>query len=226
MNEWLINLFPHLAERLPEFWQATLDTIAMTAISGGISFVIGMVLAVFLTITRPEAICENTAIFQILDKVTNFFRSIPFIILIIVLMPLSRLITGTAIGVSGAIIPLVFGCVPFFTRQVENALAEVPAGLIEAAQAMGCGTFDIIWRVYLREGIPALVRGGTVTIISLIGLTAMAGAVGAGGLGDFAIRYGKDMNQDDITWATVIVLVLMVTIVQIVGTQIARRTKH
>ena len=226
MSEWLTNIFPNLSGRLPEFWQAIVDTCAMTAISGGISFLIGIALAIVLTITRPGGIRENTGVFQVLDKITNFFRSVPFIILIIVLMPLSRLVMGTAIGVPGAIIPLIFGCVPFFTRQVENALADIPDGLIEAAQAMGCGTLDIIWRVYLREGIPALVRAGTVTIISLIGLTAMAGAVGAGGLGDFAIRYGKDMNQDDITWGTVIVLVLMVTIVQILGTAIARRAKH
>ncbi|MCI6574238.1 MAG: ABC transporter permease [Actinomycetaceae bacterium] len=226
MSEWLVSIFPNLAKRMPEFWQATVDTLVMVGISGAISFVLGMFFAVLLTITRPEGISENALIFQVIDKVVNFFRSVPFIILVILLMPLSRLIMGTAIGVAGAIVPLVFGCVPFFTRQVENALADVPDGLIEAAEAMGLSTGDIIWRVYLREGIPALVRGGTVTIISLIGLTAMAGAVGAGGLGDFAIRYGKDLNQNDVTWGTVIMLVLMVTIVQVIGTAIARRAKH
>ncbi|MCI5826589.1 MAG: ABC transporter permease [Arcanobacterium sp.] len=226
MNEWFVNIFPHLAKKLPEFWQATVDTLLMVGISGAISFVFGMAFAVLLTITRPGGIGENVAVFQVVDKVVNFFRSVPFIILIIVLMPLSRLLMGTAIGVPGAIVPLVFGCVPFFTRQVENALADVPDGLIEAAESMGLSAPDIIWRVYLREGIPALVRAGTVTIISLIGLTAMAGAVGAGGLGDFAIRYGKDLNQDDVTWGTVIILVLMVTVVQIAGTAVARKAKH
>lgn len=226
MLDWLVNIFPNLSQKLPELWEATVDTLLMVFISGGISFVIGVVLAIAMVITEPHGLRPNRVVFQVLDKVVNFFRSIPFIILIILLMPLSRILAGTAIGVAGAIVPLIFGCVPFWARQVENALAEVPTGLIEAAQAMGTSTWGIIWRVYLREGIPALVRGGTVTIISLIGLTAMAGAVGAGGLGDFAIRYGKDLNQDDVTWGTVIVLVLMVTIVQIVGTAIAKRTKH
>ena len=226
MNDWLANYAPNLVQRWPEFGQAIIDTLIMTGWSGGISFVLGMIFGIILTVTKPGGVAENLPVFQILDKIINFFRSIPFIILLVALMPLTRLIMGTAIGVPGAIVPLIFGCVPFFTRQVEVALAEVPAGLVEAAEAMGCSTADIVWRVYLRESIAPLVRVGTVTIISLIGLTAMAGAVGAGGLGDFAIRYGKDRNQDDITWAVVIVLVLMVSVVQIAGTAVARKAKH
>lgn len=226
MLDWLANIFPNLSLKLPELWTATVDTLAMVAISGAISFVLGLALALAMVVTEPGGLRPNVVVFQVLDKLVNFFRSIPFIILIILLMPLSRVLAGTAIGVAGAIVPLVFGCVPFWARQVENALAEVPRGLIEAAQAMGTSSWDIIWRVYLRESIPSLIRGGTVTIISLIALTAMAGAVGAGGLGDFAIRYGKDLNQDDVTWGTVIVLVLMVTIVQVLGTAVAKKMKH
>lgn len=141
-------------------------------------------------------------------------------------MPLSRAIMGTAIGIQGAIVPLVFGSVPFFTRQVQSALAEMDEGLIEAAESMGLSPVEIIFRVYLRESIGPLARATTITAISLLGLTAMAGVVGAGGLGDFAVRYGHDRNMADITWATVIVLVAAVSIVQVVGDRIARKNTH
>lgn len=161
-----------------------------------------------------------------LDKVINFFRSIPFIILLACLFPLTRAIMGTAIGVQGAIIPLIFGTVPFFARQIESALAEVSPGLIEAAQSMGSGPLGIIFRVYLKESIAPIARVTTITAISLIGLTAMAGAVGAGGLGDFAIRFGYQRNQVDATYASVIVIVLIVGIVQAIGNLIVRKATH
>jgi D-methionine transport system permease protein len=169
---------------------------------------------------------ENKWIYHILDKVVNLFRSIPFIILLTALMPLSRLIMGTAIYVRGAIVPLVFGSVPFFVRQVESALAQTDNGLIEAALSMGSSPIEIIFRVYLKESIAPLARATTITAISLLGLTAMAGAVGAGGLGDFAIRYGHDRNMTDITWVTVITLVIAVSIVQYIGGLIARKNTH
>ena len=160
------------------------------------------------------------------DKVVNLFRSVPFIILLACLVPLSRLIMGTAIGVKGAIVPLVFGCAPFFTRQIESALADVDPGLIEAAQSMGLDNKDIIFRVYLKESIAGIARGTTITIISLIGLTAMAGAIGAGGLGNFAIMYGHQRNMPDITYTTVVVLVIIVTVVQLIGNYIAKKNTH
>ena len=147
----------------------------------------------------------------------NFFRSIPFIILLAGLIPFTRMISGTAIGVKGAIVPLVFGTTPFFARQVETALAELNPGLIEAAQSMGESNLGIVFRVMLKESIPALSRAVTITAINLIGLTAMAGAIGAGGLGDFAIRFGYQRNQTDVTYAAVIVLVLLVSILQLAG---------
>ncbi|MBP5437998.1 MAG: ABC transporter permease subunit, partial [Treponema sp.] len=159
-------------------------------------------------------------------KLINFFRSIPFIILLTGVMPLSRLLMGTAIGVRGAIVPLIFGCVPFFSRQVETALAEVDGGLIEAAESMGLTPVDIIFRVYLRESIGPLVRGTTITLVSLIGLTAMAGAVGAGGLGNYAIMYGHDRNQLDVTWLTIFVLVIIVNLIQLGGNKIIKRNRH
>jgi D-methionine transport system permease protein len=139
---------------------------------------------------------------------------------------LTRLISGTAIGVNGAIVPLVFGTVPFFSRQIESALTELDSGLIEAAQSMGSGPIEIIFRVYLKECIPGIVRGTTITAISLIGLTAMAGAVGAGGLGDFAIRFGYQRNQIDVTYASVIVLVVLVSIIQVIGNVIVNNNNH
>ncbi len=226
MQELLNNLIPNIMNKLPAFYQSIQETFIMTLWSGGISFILGIILGITITVTKPGNILENKLIYHILDKVVNFFRSIPFIILLAGLVPLTRYIMGTAIGVEGAIVPLIFGCVPFFTRQVETALADVNSGLIEAAQSMGSGNLDIIFRVYLRESVAGIARATTITIISLIGLTAMAGAVGAGGLGDFAIRFGHQRNQPDVTYTTVLVLVLIVSIVQILGNYIAKKHTH
>ncbi len=213
-------------KRLPVLGQAVLETFIMTVWSGAISFVLGLFLGIVLTVTKKGAVLENRAVFQVLDKTVNLFRSIPFIILLTGVMPLSRLIMGTAIGVRGAIVPLVFGTVPFFARQIESALAEVDGGLVEAALSMGLSPVDIIFRVYLRESVGPIVRGTTITTISLIGLTAMAGAVGAGGLGNYAIMYGHDRNQVDVTWVTIIVLVLAVSLIQHIGTAIIKKNTH
>lgn len=226
MAEFLNQIMPNVVNKLPEFYESIWETLIMVGWSGGISFGIGMVLGIVITVTGPGNILENKILYQVLDKVVNFFRSIPFIILLAGLVPFTRLVMGTAIGVKGAIVPLVFGCVPFFTRQIESALAEVEPGLIEAAQSMGSSNLEIILRVYLKESIAGIARGTTITIISLIGLTAMAGAIGAGGLGDFAIRFGHQRNQPDVTYVTVIVLVLMVSVVQIIGNYIAKKNTH
>ena len=218
--------FPNVMARLPEFWKAFRDTLTMFGVAGGFVLLFGLFFGVLLVTTRKGGILENAVIFQVLDKAINVFRSIPFIILLTLLLPLTRLIMGTAIGVKGAIVPLVIGTTPFFSRQVEAALSEISSGVIEAAQAIGMGPAGIIFRVYLREGIPMLARAATITAISLIGSTAMAGAVGAGGLGDFAIRYGHNRFMVDVTWVTVAALVLLVCIVQIVGSLIAKLTTH
>ena len=226
MREFLVELMPNLMKRLPEFYKAIGDTVLMEIWAGAICFVLGMIFGVILTVTKPGGIMEHKPIYQTLDKIINLFRSIPFIILLTALMPLSRFIMGTAIYVRGVIVPLVFGATPFFSRQVESALAQTDKGLIEAALSMGSSPFEIIFRVYLRESIAPLTRATTITAISLLGLTAMAGAVGAGGLGDFAIRYGHDRNMIDITCVTVIVLVLAVSIVQWLGDKMARKNTH
>ena len=224
--DFILKILPNVASHPEKFFNGFVETLIMTLWSGGISFVIGLFFGITLTVTKKDGILQNSVIYQILDKAINLFRSIPFIILLTGVMPLSRLIMGTAIGVRGAIVPLIFGCVPFFSRQVETALAEVDSGLVEAAESMGLSLFDIIFRVYLKESVAPLVRGTTITLVSLIGLTAMAGAVGAGGLGNYAIMYGHDRNQLDVTWVTIVVLVIVVNLVQLAGNKIIKRNKH
>ena len=226
MQEFLKKIIHNVMARTDIFWESFRDTFVMLGGAGSISFVIGILLGVVLIITKEGGIHENRIVYQVIDKLINFFRSIPFIILLVGLVPLSRTIMGTGIGVKGAIVPLVFGCAPFFSRQMESAMAGVNPGLIEAAQVMGLNDFEIVWSVYLKESIAGIARGTTITIISLIGLTAMAGAVGAGGLGNFAIMYGHDRNMPDVTYTTVIVLVVIVTVIQILGNYVAKRNTH
>jgi D-methionine transport system permease protein len=219
-------LMPNVIERLPELLSSLLQTLYMIFSAGIVSFVIGLFFAVVLTVSRAGGLMENIPLWTVLDKLINFFRSVPFIILIALLIPLTRIIAGTAIGVKGAIPPLIFGTAPFFSRQLENALAEVDSGAVEAALSMGISNTGIIFRVYLRESVAGIIRGVTITLISLIGLTAMAGAVGGGGLGDFAIRYGYQRYQTDITIVTVIILILMVSLIQAAGNFFAKRVSH
>lgn len=226
MRQLLEAIIPNVMNKLPDFYQAIIDTIVMVLWSGIISFALGIFFGVILTITKPGGIKENKIVFQILDKLINIIRSIPFIILLTCVMPLSRLIMGTAINVRGAIVPLIFGTTPFFSRQIESALAETDPGIIEAALSMGSGTAEIIFRVYLREARAAIARVTTITAINLVGLTAMAGAVGAGGLGNFAIQYGHDRNMVDVTWTTVVVLVILVSIMQLIGRGVERKNIH
>ena len=226
MQEVLNNLFPYVMKKPDQLWKSVVETLQMTAWAGVFMFVFGLILGVLLTVTREGSILENKPVYQVLDKVINIFRSIPFVILIALLMNLTKVIMGTRIGVKGVIVPLVFGSTPFFARQVDAALAGVDKGLVEAAQSMGISPVGIIFRVYLKEGTAAIARGTTITLINLIGLTAMSGYVGAGGLGDYAITYGYNYNRMDIVWAAVIATVLIVSVVQGVGTWIAKRSTH
>lgn len=226
MEEFLNNLLPNVMARIPEFLDSIVDTLVMLGISGVISFVFGLIFGIIVTVTKKGGIFENLVIYHILDKAINIFRSIPFVILITMLLPATRLIVGTGIGVKGAIFPLIVGTVPFFSRQIESALTEVGPGVVEAAQAMGLSRFAIIFKVYLREGVPSIARAATLTAISLIGLTAMAGAVGAGGLGDFAIRYGHNRFMEDVTWVTVITIIIIVCVLQLIGDLVAKKNTH
>ena len=226
MQELLNNLFPYVMKKPEQLWKSVVETLQMTGWSGAFMFVFGLMFGVLLTVTKEGGILENKPFHQVLDKVINIFRSIPFVILIALLMNLTKWIMGTRIGVKGVIVPLVFGSTPFFARQVDAALASVDHGLVEAAQSMGVGPLGIIFRVYLKEGAAAIARGTTITLINLIGLTAMSGYVGAGGLGDYAITYGYNYNRMDIVWAAVIVTVLIVSIVQAIGTLVAKKATH
>ncbi|PTY39155.1 methionine ABC transporter permease [Brachyspira hampsonii] len=226
MLDMMNNLMPNVMADLPRLYQSIIQTFVMLFYSGIISFFAGGFLGVLLIVTKRFGIMENILVYEVLSKLINFFRAIPFIILLAMLVPLTRFIMGTAIGVKGAIIPLIFGTVPFFARQIESALAEVNPGLVEAAQSMGSSPIAIIFRVYLKESVAPIARGTTITAISLIGLTAMAGAVGAGGLGTYAIQSGYYRNKLDIIYVSVILLVILVGIIQAVGNFIVKKATH
>ncbi|PCG20408.1 methionine ABC transporter permease [Brachyspira sp. G79] len=226
MLDMMNNLMPNVMADLPRLYQSIIQTFVMLIYSGVISFFIGGFLGVLLIVTKKFGIMENILVYEVLSKVINFFRAIPFIILLAMLVPLTRFIMGTAIGVKGAIIPLIFGTVPFFARQIESALSEVNPGLVEAAQSMGSSPVAIIFRVYLKESIAPIARGTTITAISLIGLTAMAGAVGAGGLGTYAIQSGYYRNKLDIIYVSVILLVILVGIIQAIGNFVVKKATH
>ena len=224
--EWIENWFPNVAAYWDKFIESCLATLQMFLIGGAISLLIGFFFGVTLVITRPGGIRENRTLYRCFNIFINIFRSVPFIILLIFLIPFTRLIMGTAIGVKGAIVPLCFGCVPFFTRQVESALSTVDPGKVEAARAMGSGTAGIVLRVYLHEAVPNLIRVITITAISLIGLTTMAGAVGAGGIGSFAINYGQNLHHQDIVNVCVILLLIIVSVMQTAGNTLAAKTTN
>jgi len=223
----LIEKYLHnVLENIVELQESVLETITMVAISGVISLAIGIVFGVTLVVTREGNILENKPIQKVLSQVINVFRSIPFIILLTAVLPITRAIVGTGIGTKGAIVPLVFGTMPFFARQIDTALSEVDEGVIEAAKSMGSNPLEIIFSVYLREGLPGIVRAITITMVSLIGLSAMAGSIGGGGLGDLAIRYGHQRFQTDITYVTVIIILILVTIIQSTGNFLIKKFTH
>lgn len=226
MADFLSSIIPNVMEKPDLLWKAFVQTLQMVGIAGSISLVLGIPLGVLLFTTKSGGVLQNRPIHLIVSKFCDIFRSIPFILLAVILLGLSRLIMGTAIGVKGAIIPLLFGTVPYLARQVEGALAEVPDGLIEAAQAMGCSPGEIVWRVYLRESIPGIARGVTITIISLINFTAIAGTIGAGGLGNFAIMYGHGKNQPDISLVVILIVIVLVSLIQAVGNWVVKRATH
>ena len=226
MQEFLTNVLPNVMSKPNDLYISFSQTIYMMFISGLISFVFGVIFGVILIVTSEAGILKNRLIYTLLDNLVNIFRSIPFVILLAALIPFTRIIMGSAIGTKGALVPLVFGTVPFFTRQIESALAEVDKGLIEAAESMGSSPLEIIFRVYLRESLPGIIRATQITFISLIGLTAMAGAIGGGGLGDYAIRYGHQRGQTDVTYITVFIILIMVSVIQSIGTFFIKKTTH
>ncbi|WP_296128335.1 methionine ABC transporter permease [uncultured Anaerococcus sp.] len=212
-----------IKDRIISDFGITLYMLVVSAIFAGI---LGLILGVIMVVTDKGRILENKAIYSILDKLTNLFRAIPFVIMIALVVPITKAIVNTRIGPTAAIVPLVFSTAPFFARQVEQALAEVEPGKIEAADAMGLSPFEIIIRVYLREGLPSLIRASSITLISLLGLTAMAGIVGAGGIGDLAIALGYQRYKDDVVVVAVVLILVIVYIIQAIANYLIRKTSH
>jgi D-methionine transport system permease protein len=206
---------------------ATLETLYMVFLSTLFTICFGLPLGIVLVVTSSGHILERPALNKGLSVVVNVTRSLPFIILMIFIIPFTRLIAGTSIGTNAAIVPLVFAAIPFFARIVESALHEVDGGVIEAAIAMGASPIDIIVRVLIPEALPSLILGTTITIINLLGYSAMAGTIGGGGIGDLAIRYGYHRFQTDVMFMTIIVLVILVQGIQVTGNLVAQNVlKH
>lgn len=203
-------------------WPATLQTLAMVLASTVFSLILGLPLGILLCVTDPvTGITPRPVLYQVLTRIVNALRSFPFMILMILLFPLSRLIIGTSIGTAATIVPLSIAAAPFVARIIETALKEVDPGVVQAARTMGSTNTQIILKVLLPEALPSLVSGVTLTIINLIGYSAMSGAIGGGGLGDLAIRYGYQRNQPLVMIPAVIIILIMVEVIQFIGSRIS-----
>ncbi|HLR59709.1 MAG TPA: methionine ABC transporter permease [Pseudogracilibacillus sp.] len=209
----------------PLLIEALNETLQMTFISLFFSVIIGIGMGIILVLTRPNFLFENKLVYNVLNIIVNILRSIPFIILLFFILPFTKIIAGTVIGVKGVIVPLVIYTAPYIARLMETALLEVDPGVIEAYQAMGIKRRSIVWRVLLREARPSIILGLTIATVSLIGATAMAGLVGAGGLGDLAYRYGHIQYEVEVMYATVFILVVLVQGIQMFGNYFARKLK-
>ncbi len=207
----------------PLLGQGAIDTLIMTGISTVFAYLLGLPLGILLSVTQPHGILPRRSLNRALGWIVNVGRSLPFIILMVAIMDFTKLIVGTKIGIRGAIVPLVISAAPFIARMVETSLAEVDAGVVEAAQAMGASPFQIIWKVYLPEARPSLLLGGSISIITILAYTAIAGAVGAGGLGDLAIRYGYQRRIPSMLLVTVILIILLVQGIQTVFSLLSAR---
>jgi len=216
MSQTILSLLP----------SATFETIYMVLIASLLAILVGLPLGTLLYITQKGNILEQTATHQALSMIVNMTRSIPFVILMIAVIPFTRLLVGSSIGTNAAIVPLSLAAMPFLARIVENALLEVSTGLIEAATAMGATVWQIIIKILIPEALPGIINGLTLTIISLIGYSAMAGAVGGGGLGDLAIRYGYQRFDATVMLITIVIMILLVQIVQYTGDKIAKQLAH
>ena len=206
------------------FAQGTVDTLVMTLASTLFAYLIGVPLGVLLVITAKDGLKPQRALNTVLGWIVNIGRSIPFIILLVAIIPFTRLVVGTSLGVPGAIVPLTVAAIPFVGRMVEQSLADIDGGLVEAGQSFGANTWQLVTKVYLKESLPSLIRGAAITFITLFGYAAMAGCVGAGGLGDIAIRYGYQRYKVDVMIVSVVLCVILVQVIQSVGDVIARKT--
>jgi D-methionine transport system permease protein len=213
-------------ETVDLIWTATLETLRMVGIAMAITIPLGLLLGVLLLLTARGAPLQQPVVNRLLGLIVDVGRSVPFIILLVALIPFTRAVVGTTIGTTAAIVPLTVATIPFFARIVEVSLREVPRGLIEAAQSAGASDRQVVTKVLVPEALPSLVSGATITTIGVLGYSAMAGAVGGGGLGDVAIRYGYQRYETDVTIATVVVLVVLVQLIQLTGDLLSRRLSH
>ncbi|KKB44400.1 methionine ABC transporter permease [Bacillus thermotolerans] len=211
LEQWLPNV------NWENIWEATIETLYMTSISVVATFILGILLGLLLFLTAKGNLWENKMVYTVVGAFVNIFRSIPFIILIVLLIPFTKALVGTMIGENAALPALIIGAAPFYARMVEIALREIDKGVIEAAKAMGAKTSTIIWKVLLPESMPALVSGITVTAIALVGYTAMAGVIGAGGLGNLAYLDGFQRSREDVVLIATVVILLIVFVIQFVG---------
>lgn len=205
---------------------ATWQTLYMVAIAGAVGFALGIPLGVILHTTKKEGLLENLPLNRALGAVVNIGRSVPFLVLMVAIIPVTKLIVGTFIGTTAAIVPLTIGAIPFVARLIESALLEVPTGLVEAAQSMGATPLQIIRKVLLPEALPTFLNSVTITLVTLVSYSAMAGTVGGGGLGDVAIRYGFHRYDITIMAVTVVMLIVLVQIIQSIGDALVRRVDH
>ena len=209
-----------------KLWPATLETLEMTGVSGGLTIIFGLLLGLALISTGKRGQHPSRVTYEILSQIVNMGRSMPFIILMVAIIPLTRLIAGTSLGWQAACVPLTVGAIPFYARLVETAINDVDHGKVEAALMMGASSSQITWGVLVREALPTLVRSATVTIITLLGYTAMAGTVGGGGLGDLAIQYGYQRNDTDVMVIVVVLIVAVVGVIQVCGDMLSRLVDH
>lgn len=224
---WLKVQVGHVSEFFAQYGsllgQGTIDSIAMTLGATLFAYLLGVPIGVAVVVTDADGLRPNRGVNMVLGWIVNIGRSIPFIILLVALIPFTRLLVGTSLGIKGALVPLVVASAPFVGRMVEQSLKEVDPGLIEAALSFGASTWQIIYKVLLKEALPSLIRGFAITAIAVFGYTAMAGTVGAGGLGDIAIRYGYQRYQTDIMIATILISIVLVQLIQSTGDFTARK---
>ena len=220
----------HFSDIFLKLWNAGLiqkgiwETVYMTTLATAISYLLGLPLGVILTITDQGGLHPVPWLNRILGLVVNFFRSIPFVVLMVSMLPVAKFIVGSSLGNAAMIVMLVIAATPYIARMVESSIKEVDAGVIEAAQAMGCNNFQIVWKVMLPEAKPSLITGAVISMVTVLGYSAMAATIGGTGLGQIAIVYGHQRSKPDVTWVCVLLLVLIVQIIQVVGNTVVRRT--
>ena len=218
MEEWLLT-----SKEIEMIAEGVVDTLYMTLVSTGVGYLIGLPWGIVLTVTGKDGLHPHRVIYRILDIITNIMRSVPFLIMLVLVIPITRFIVGKSYGSTATIVPLVISASPLIARMVESSLQEVDKGVIEAAQAMGASNVQIVLRVLLGEGKISLISGATITTGTILGYSAMAGTVGGGGLGDIAIRYGYYRYQANILFITVVLLVVLVQIFQLIGSLINKK---